>query len=348
MAIYDINGNTISSDLSSNQINCKIIAHRGYHTSAAQNTIAAFKAAADAGFNWIEIDIRKTADGRYVMSHDNAVTMYNNGSSVSVNITNSSYETIKNYTWDSGGNYKLCTLQAVFNAMKLYDMRMICDRKTGTNAEIMEIATMCGAADRVLLSYSSFANALADAELLKKYDTVPIRIYPQDFAYAASVQEAITNPTYADINATGVNNTTIQTALAVGTPIIFSGCTTDNYKIWSVLASGVMANLNLNITHDQFYGFLNNNYDVVVTITPSVSSVSVASGASSTITASSNVSTAGGYVYGYTLNPAVATVKQTTFGASVSLTLTGVAAGSTVLRLFTGSGEIVDIPVTVS
>lgn len=349
MAIYDVNGNVISSSSSvSPDINCKIVAHRGYHVSAYQNTIAAFKAASDAGFKWIEIDIRKTADGVYVMSHDNSVTMYNNGSSVSVNIANSNYETIKNYTWDSAGQYKLCTLQAVFNAMKLYDMRMICDRKSGTNAEIMEIATMCGAVDRVLLSYASFAQAFADVALLKKYDTVPIRIYPADYDNAASVIEAITNPTFADINATNVNNNVIQTALACGIPIIFSGCTTENYKIWSVLASGCMANLNLNITYEQFYNLLNNDYDVVATITPSVTAVSVASGSTSTLTAQSNVATAGGYVYGYTLNPAIASVVQSSFGSSVSLTVKGVSAGSTVLRLFTGSGEIVDIPITVT
>jgi hypothetical protein len=225
---------------------------------------------------------------------------------------------------------------------------MICDRKSGTNAEIMEIATMCGAVDRVLLSYASFAQAFADVALLKKYDTVPIRIYPADYGNAASVIEAITNPTFADINATNVNNNVIQTALACGIPIIFSGCTTGNYRIWSVLASGCMANLNLNITYEQFYNLLNNDYDVVATITPSVATVSVARDSTSTITAQSNVTTAGGYVYGYTLNPAIASVVQSSFGSSVSLTVKGVSAGSTALRLFTGSGEIVDVPITVA
>lgn len=345
--IYDINGNPVLEEIRKD-INCKIIAHRGYHVIAKQNTIDAFKDASKEGFSWVEVDIRKTADGIYVMSHDNAVTMYNNGSAVSVNITNSNYETIKNYTWDSAGQYKLCTLQAVFNAMKVYDMKIICDRKTGTNAEIMDIATMCGAVDRVLLSYGSFAQAHADVNLLKKYDTVPIRIYPSDYANASSVIEDITNPTYADINATSVNNNVIQTAMACGIPIIFSGCTRDNYPIWSVLASGCMANLDLNISYDDFYEMLNNDYDVVSTITPSVESVSVARESTANVTAQSNVSTRGGYVYGYTLNPAIASVVQLTFGSSVSFTITGVSAGSTTLRLFTGSGEIVEIPVVVS
>lgn len=348
MAIYDVNGNLLFDK--STQINCKIIAHRGYHSVAKQNTIPAFKAASDAGFTWVEIDIRKTADGIYVMSHDNAVTMYNNGTAVSVNIANSNYSTIKGYTWDASGVYKLCTLQAVFNSMKLYDMKMICDRKTGTNAEIMEIAAMCGAVDRILLSYGSFADALADVDLLNKYDNVPIRCYPLATGYASYLllKDRIANPIYADINSTNVNNTTISTALACGVPIIFSGCTTENYNIWSVLASGCMANLDLNITYDEFYNLLNADYDHATTITPSANSLSVTVGGTGTMTASSDYGQQGGWVYGYTINPAIATVVQNTFGQNASFTVTGVSTGSTTLRLFDGCGEIKNIPVTVS
>ncbi len=323
--------------------NCKIIAHRGYHVSAAQNTIAAFEAAAEAGFTWIEIDIRRTADGRYIMSHDNAVTMYNNGSAVSVNIGNANYSAIKGYTWDKAGQYKLCTLQAVFNAMKLYDMKMICDLKSGSNAEVMEVAAMCGAVDRVMLTYWS-----GDIDLMKKYDAVPVRIYPSSFETILTLQEQTVNPLYADMNVQGTDNVHMQNALAAGIPIIFSGCTLDNKAKWCVLASGCMANLNLNITYEQFVEALDVDYDVAATITLSAQSVSIASGASATLTAASDVSTPGGYVYGYTLDPRVATVMQTQFGASAGFTVNGVAAGSTVLRLFTGSGEIVDILVTVS
>lgn len=351
MPVYDVSGDEIANGGSggSTNINCKIIAHRGYHVTAAQNTIAAFKAASDAGFKWIEVDIRKTADGIYVMSHDATVTLYNNGSAVSVTIANSNYSTIKNYTWDSAGKYKLCTLQAVFNAMKLYDMNMICDRKSGTNSEIMEIAAMCGAVDRVMLSYGGFAGALADVDLLKKYDSVPIRVWPGGgYSNYLTLKDEITNPIYADINATGVDNVTISTALACGIPIIFSGCTTSNNNIWSVLASGCMANLNLNISYEDFVTLLTVDYDKATTITPSVQSVSIAASGTASVSASSNLSAAGGYVYGYTIDPTVAVVVQNTFGSSASFTVTGVAAGTTMLRLFDGCGEIVEIPVTVS
>ena len=352
MPVYDISGNEIASGaggLSAN-INCKIIAHRGYHSVAAQNTIAAIKAAANAGFSWVEIDIRKTADGIYVLSHDATVTLYNNGTSVSVTIASSNYSTIKNYTWDSAGAYKLCTLQAVFNAMKLYDMKMICDIKSGSNSEIMEIAAMCGATDRIMLSYSGFAGALSDVALLQKYDNVPIRVWPSAAGYSSyiSLKDQISNPIYADINATSVSNTSISIALACGVPIIFSGCKTDNTNIWCVLASGCMANANLNITYSEFKDILNADYDKITAITPSAQSVSVAVGGTASLTASSNLASADGYVYGFTKDPTIATVIQTAFGQNGSFTITGVSAGTTDLILFDGCGEIVKVQVTVS
>jgi hypothetical protein len=344
--IYDISGNILSPN---SNINCKITAHRGYHVTATQNTIEAFKQAAENGFNWIEVDIRKCADGIYVMSHDASVTLYNNGSSVSVNIPNSNYETIKNYTWDSAGRYKLCTLQAVFNAMMIYDMNMICDLKNGSNTDIMNIASLCGAVDKVLLSYSSFQAAYNDRNLLLKYGNVPIRCIPSDYTNFTTLASAISNPIYADVNAseTAHYQQYLNIALSCGVPIIFSGCTTSNYNIWSVLANGCMANLNLNITYEQFYDLLNNDYDNASTITPSAQSISIAINGTSTLTGASDLDGAGGYVYGYSENPSVATVKQTGFGKTATITVTGKSSGSTNIKLFDGCGEIVTVPVTV-
>ena len=349
MAIYDLTGNVLATG-GSTKTNCKIIAHRGYHVTASQNTIAAFKAAADAGFDWVEIDIRKTADGVYVLAHDATVTLYNAGTATSVTIASANYSTIKSYTWDAAGLYKISTLAAVCNAMKLYDMRMILDRKSGTNSEIMEVVSMAGAVDRVMLSYSSYADALADVVLLQQYDAVPIRVWSQASGYAnyLSLIAQISNPIYADINATSVNNTCISMALSCGIPIIFSGCTTENFNIWCVLASGCMANLALNISRSQFETILDVNYDNATTITLSDGSVSITGTGTKTVTASSDLSAAGGYVYGFTVDPRIATVTQTGFGQNASFTITGVSAGTTQFVVFDGSGEIKRITVTVS
>lgn len=47
-----------------------LIAHRGRSAVAPENTLAAFQAAADAGFDWIETDVDLLADGTPVLFHD--------------------------------------------------------------------------------------------------------------------------------------------------------------------------------------------------------------------------------------------------------------------------------------
>jgi glycerophosphoryl diester phosphodiesterase len=45
-------------------------AHRGLSAEQPENTLAAFRAAADAGFRALEMDLRLTADGEVVVLHD--------------------------------------------------------------------------------------------------------------------------------------------------------------------------------------------------------------------------------------------------------------------------------------
>lgn len=48
----------------------QIIGHRGAAGLAPENTIASFKAAIEAGVDWIEFDVRATKDGQVIVSHD--------------------------------------------------------------------------------------------------------------------------------------------------------------------------------------------------------------------------------------------------------------------------------------
>lgn len=48
----------------------QIIGHRGAAGLAPENTRSSFKAALNAGVDWIEFDVRATKDGRVVLSHD--------------------------------------------------------------------------------------------------------------------------------------------------------------------------------------------------------------------------------------------------------------------------------------
>ncbi len=48
----------------------EVFAHRGASATARENSVAAFLAAAEAGADWVELDVRRTADDVLVVHHD--------------------------------------------------------------------------------------------------------------------------------------------------------------------------------------------------------------------------------------------------------------------------------------
>lgn len=56
-----------------------VIAHRGDHTAAPENTLAAYQHAIDAGVDYIEIDLRTTKDSQLVIMHDANIDRMTNG-----------------------------------------------------------------------------------------------------------------------------------------------------------------------------------------------------------------------------------------------------------------------------
>ncbi|MBX3312945.1 MAG: glycerophosphodiester phosphodiesterase [Actinobacteria bacterium] len=51
----------------------RVIAHRGASAAATENTVEAFRLAGTLGADWIELDVRRTADGALVVHHDEAL-----------------------------------------------------------------------------------------------------------------------------------------------------------------------------------------------------------------------------------------------------------------------------------
>lgn len=75
--IQNIYGQQAAIPKSSNAL--VVIAHRGNHINAPENTIAAYSNAISAGADYVEIDLRTSKDSQLVIMHDASVNRMTNG-----------------------------------------------------------------------------------------------------------------------------------------------------------------------------------------------------------------------------------------------------------------------------
>ena len=59
--------------------NTYVVAHRGVHNGIPENTIAAYQKAINLGCDFVEIDIRKSKDGKFVSVHNSTIDAYADG-----------------------------------------------------------------------------------------------------------------------------------------------------------------------------------------------------------------------------------------------------------------------------
>lgn len=78
---------------------CFAAAHRGLSSEVTENTLAAFQAAAAAGFPAIELDLRLTRDGEVVVLHDAGIegTTHGNGK-----VADMAYDELRSYRTPHG------------------------------------------------------------------------------------------------------------------------------------------------------------------------------------------------------------------------------------------------------
>ena len=67
--------------------NTKLIAHRGASALERENTAAAFVAAGNRSYYGIETDVHRTADGKYILIHDDTTTRVTGDTTLTVEQT---------------------------------------------------------------------------------------------------------------------------------------------------------------------------------------------------------------------------------------------------------------------
>lgn len=130
----------------------KVIAHRGLSGLEVENTDSAFIVAGEHSYYGIETDLRRTADGKFVICHDD--TLYRlSGQNVAIEST-ALNELLSIPLYDKNtetpGEERLTTLDSYIEICKRYDKQAILELKSNfTEEEIVRIIGIINAHDYI-------------------------------------------------------------------------------------------------------------------------------------------------------------------------------------------------------
>lgn len=146
-----------------------VCAHRGYSEKYPENSLEAFEGAIAAGADEIELDVRLTADGVSVVSHDDKLDRISDApAGRTVSGSDFAFLRTLNTGAKRGMNARFCTPEEVFAAVGGRIIMNIHLKQAGPDGVIIrrlaDLAERCGAADSIYL-----AGSPAELEAMCKY-----------------------------------------------------------------------------------------------------------------------------------------------------------------------------------
>jgi glycerophosphoryl diester phosphodiesterase len=109
-----------------------IVGHRGAAGYEPENTLRSFEKAIEIGVDWVEMDVRRTADGHLVVIHDDTVDRTTNGHG---RVGEMSLADLKKL--DAGKGEKIPTLQEAIDLAKGKVKVIIEIKEQGTEADVV-------------------------------------------------------------------------------------------------------------------------------------------------------------------------------------------------------------------
>lgn len=153
----------------------KMIAHRGVSGLERENTVPAFLAAGNRSYFGVETDIHRTADGRYVVIHDETTSRVTRGA-VNINVEENPYDAVKDIVLpDKDGStmrqdIRIPLLGEYIHICKKYDKTCVLELKNAfSREEIREIVAIIREydyLDKVIFISFVLANCLTLRDLL--------------------------------------------------------------------------------------------------------------------------------------------------------------------------------------
>ncbi len=136
-----------------------IFAHRGASGYAPENTLEAFKLAADMGAHGVELDVHICRSGELVVTHDESIERVSDGQGLVMDLTLSELKALHfNRTHPEYADARIPTLQEVFQLLRPTGMRINIELKNSAidypdlEKKVIDLAAREGMLDKVLFS----------------------------------------------------------------------------------------------------------------------------------------------------------------------------------------------------
>ena len=138
------------------------IGHRGARAYEPENTLLSFKKALDLGVNAVELDVRRTKDGKLVVIHDEKVDRTTDGEGLVRELT---LEEIKQLTTEKG--QKIPTFEEALGFLDKKVKILIELKETGIEEQVVQAVQERGLVENVLV-ISFLEEALRKVKALNK------------------------------------------------------------------------------------------------------------------------------------------------------------------------------------
>lgn len=140
-----------------------VIGHRGYTSRAPENTLAALREAFDAGADGCEVDVRLSADGVPVLSHDATVDRCTNGTGPVAERTAAELGRLDAGSWKDAryAGEPLPTLEAALELAAPRGFLLLDLKVAGQAPAIVPLLERLGVVDRILAGPWEPSDALA-------------------------------------------------------------------------------------------------------------------------------------------------------------------------------------------
>lgn len=209
----------------------KMVAHRGYSDNVPENTLQSVGFAGELGYWGCEIDICETADGQFVLMHDDTVDRTTDGTGSVINMTLAEIQELKINTHDmyqSTVQYvRVPTLEEYLEVCLKYDMHPVIELKTIVGASSVE--KLVDIVDKYTKDYTiiTFTESYA--------------VKARELRANIGVHLLVTSPTTANVQTCADNNFAISGS--------YKNCTVD--ATWVVLAKELGVELAVWTLNDQ-------------------------------------------------------------------------------------------------